>query len=81
MQSQNRLLDDLTAFATSLGAAASGVKTEMDDAVRARLERVAGDLNLVSREEHEVLKEMLLLALNRIEALEAAQAAPLKHSG
>lgn len=77
MQTDNRLLDDLARIATGALGTLQGVKGEVEQAFRQRLERALADMDLVSREEFEVVKAMAAAAREenlrlaaRIEALE-----------
>ncbi len=71
MQSQNRLLDDLAKVATSAMGTLSGVREEVEAQVRQRLERVLGQMDLVTREEFDAVKAMTAKARAEQEALEA----------
>ncbi|MDJ0942709.1 MAG: accessory factor UbiK family protein [Kiloniellales bacterium] len=71
MQSQNRLLDDLAKVATSAMGTLSGVREEVEAQVRQRLERVLGQMDLVTREEFDAVKAMAAKARAEQEALEA----------
>ncbi len=51
MQTDNRLLDDLSRLATGALGTLQGAKQEVEALVRQRLERMLADLDLVSREE------------------------------
>lgn len=78
MQTDNRLLDDLARIATGALGTLQGVKGEVEQAFRQRLERALADMELVSREEFEVVKAMAAAAREenlriaaRLEALES----------
>lgn len=58
MQSDNRLLDDLSRLASGALGAVQGIKGEVDQALRQRLEKALSDMEIVSREEFEVVKAM-----------------------
>jgi len=75
VQSQNRLLDDLAKVATSAMGTLSGVREEVESQVRQRLERVLGQMDLVTREEFDAVKAMAAKARAEQEALEARLAA------
>ena len=77
MQTDNRLLDDLTRIATGALGTLQGAKTEAETIIRQRLERLLSDMDLVTREEFEAVREMAIAAREenarlqeRIEALE-----------
>ena len=85
MQSDNRFLDDLARLATGAMGALSGARSEVDQLVRQRLERLLADMDLVRRDEFEAVREMAVRAreenarlTERLAALEAtlASAAP-----
>ncbi|MCW0236640.1 MAG: accessory factor UbiK family protein [Ferrovibrio sp.] len=80
MQTDNRLLDDLSRIATGALGALQGVKGEVEQAFRQRLERALTDMELVSREEFEAVKAMAEAAreenirlAERLAALESKQ--------
>jgi BMFP domain-containing protein YqiC len=58
MQTQNRILDDLARVAASAVGAVQGARQEVEAAVRARLEKMLADMDLVTRDEFEVVKAM-----------------------
>lgn len=58
MQTDNRLLDDLSRIATGALGTLQGVKGEVEQAIRQRLERALADMDLVTREEFEAVKAM-----------------------
>lgn len=60
MQSKSKPLDDLTNLMTNAVGAVKGVGDEVKAMGRAQAERLIADMDLVSRDEFEVLKEMLL---------------------
>lgn len=76
----NRILDDIARLVTDAAGAAQGVRREVETVARTQIERLLRELDLVSREEFEAVREMALLAREendklaaRIAALEAAQ--------
>lgn len=58
MQTDNRLLDDLSRIAAGALGTLQGVKGEVEQAFRQRLERALADMDLVSREEFEAVRAM-----------------------
>ncbi len=58
MGSQNRFLDDLAKLASSLCGLGLGIKQEIKKHLRHKAESIAKDLNLVTREEFEVVRDM-----------------------
>ncbi len=80
-QTQNRVLDEIARMFTNAAGAAQGVRQEVETVIRSQAERLVADLDLVPREEFEVVRAMAALAREenealkaRIEALEAAAA-------
>ena len=71
MQTSNRLLHDVARVATSAASTVVGVKQEIDSLVRQRIERLAAEFDLVTREEFEAIRETASNARAAQEALEA----------
>ncbi len=71
MQTKPPAFDDLANLMTNAFGAAKGVGDEVRSAARARAERVIADMDLVSREEFDVLKAMESQSRQDIEALKA----------
>lgn len=59
MQSKSTVVDDLSNLLTNAVGAAKGVGDELKAASRARLDGYVADMDLVGREEFDVLKEMV----------------------
>ncbi len=83
MNGSSRLLDDLGRLMTDAAGVASGVRREVDSVVKSQIERLLRDVDVVTREEFEAVREMAILAREenealkaRIAALEAAAEAP-----
>ena len=77
MESRNRFLDDLAKIASSTASTIAGMKDEAENLIKQRVEALMNDMNLVTREEFEVMNAMLSKArleqeklIKRIEALE-----------
>lgn len=75
---QNRLLDDFARLFTDAAGMAQCVRREAEHVVKAQFERLIRDMDVVSREEFEAVREMAILARDenerlatRIAALEA----------
>jgi BMFP domain-containing protein YqiC len=62
MQTDNPILDDLAKLAGAAAGTMHGVKQEIEAAVKARVERLVSELDLVPREEFEVVRDMARLA-------------------
>lgn len=71
----NRILDDLAKLATEAAGAAQGLRRDAETAVRSGLERMLRDMNLVTREEFEAVRDMAILAREQNDKLEARIAA------
>jgi BMFP domain-containing protein YqiC len=81
-QTTNRFFDEIARLMNDATGVAHGVRREFDTLFRSQAERILRDLDVVSREEFEAVKEMARLAREenealkaRINALEAAHAA------
>jgi len=70
-QSSNRIFDELARLATDAAGAAQGVRREIETVVRSQFERLIKDMDVATREEVEVLREMVLAARAENERLEA----------
>jgi len=70
-----KILDDLSRVAGGALGALGGLRGEIEDLVRQRVERTAQDLNLVTREEFEAVHEMAAEARAEAERLAARVAA------
>jgi BMFP domain-containing protein YqiC len=71
MQTENRFLDGMARFLTDAAGAAQAFRSEMESMVKARLERLISDLDLVQREEFEAVKAMAAKARAENEKLAA----------
>ena len=78
MATSNRLLDDIARLVTDAAGAAQGVRREVETVVKGQIERLLQDMNLASREEVDVLRDMVVAAREeneeltlRLKALEA----------
>lgn len=77
MQTQNALFDELAKLMTEAAGAADGVRREAETVFRSQLQRLLADMDLVTREEFEAVRDMARAAreenaalLARLEALE-----------
>ncbi len=70
MQTDNRLLDDLARVISGAMGATAGLRSDMEARLREPLERMVQRLDLVGREEFEVMREMLETAREAQERLE-----------
>ena len=83
MQTRNRLFDDLAKVANSAAGTMAGLKDEIENMIRHRFESFMAELNMVSREEFDVVKALAAKARleqerleKRIEELESKLKAP-----
>lgn len=70
-QTSNRLLDEVAKLMTDAAGAAQGLKREAETLVRAQGEKMLKDMDIVRREEFEVVKAMAEKARAENERLEA----------
>lgn len=75
MQTNNRFFDDIARVANGAMGAAAGLRTEVEALVRDRMQRLLADMDLVRREEFEVVKAMAAKARSEQEDLAARVAA------
>ena len=71
MQSQNHLFDDLARVASGAVGALVGVRGEMEELFRQRLERYLAEAEMVPRDEFDTIKAVAVQAREAQEALEA----------
>lgn len=71
MQSQNRVLDDLARVASGAIGVAAGMREEIEARFREQFERVLSRMDVVSREEFEVVRAMAVAAREEQETLSA----------
>lgn len=55
----NRIFDDFAKLVTDATGAAQGVRREIETAVKAQIERMLRDMDVATREEVEVLRDMV----------------------
>ncbi|OLP44379.1 accessory factor UbiK family protein [Rhizobium oryziradicis] len=67
----NRIMDEFAKLMTDAAGAAQGVRREAETAFHAQAERWLNSLDVVRREEFDVVREMALKALDENEALRA----------
>lgn len=82
MPRDNRLFDDLARVASGAAGALAGVRTEIEEIFRQRIERLLADADMVPRDEFEAIKAVAVRAreeqetlARRVDALEAEIAA------
>jgi len=71
MQTNSRLFDDLARLATGALGTAQGVKAEWENLFHQRLEKFISEMDLVPREEFDMVKAMAVLAREENDTLKA----------
>jgi BMFP domain-containing protein YqiC len=74
-QTTNRLFDDFAKLMTDAAGAAEGLKKETEAVFRGQAEKFLRDMNVVTREDFEAVREMAQKARQENEALSARIAA------
>lgn len=69
--SSNRFLDDIARLATDAAGAAQGVRREVETVVKTQIEKLLRELDVVTREEFEAVREMALIAREENDKLAA----------
>ena len=77
MQTENRLFDDLARMANGALNTLSGLREEIENRVRERVERMLAEMDMVPREEFEAVRAMAQTARSEQEDL-AAKVAELE---
>jgi BMFP domain-containing protein YqiC len=67
----SRFFDELAKLMTNAAGAAQGVRKEVDTLVQTQVERVLNNINVVKREEFDVVREMAQKAREQNDRLEA----------
>lgn len=75
MQTNNRMFDDFARMTNSLLGVASGVRGELEGVIKARLQAMLSEMDLVPREEFDAVKAMAARARAEQEALQERVAA------
>lgn len=70
-----RLLDELSRVMTGAVGVAQGVRQEADGFIRAQIERILREADVVNREEFEAVRDMAIAARDENERLAARLAA------
>ncbi|GJE46098.1 accessory factor UbiK family protein [Methylobacterium soli] len=71
MQTSNRLFDDFARLMTDAAGAAQGVRREAETVVRSQIERLIRDMDIASREEVDVLRDLVTTLRSQNDALTA----------
>ncbi len=69
MQTDNRILDDLAKLATNAIGTTAALRQEVEARFKAQLERLLVEMNLVTRDDYEAVKEMAAKARGEQETL------------
>ena len=77
MVNKNKILSDLSKIAVDAMSTFSGLKKEIETLVSLRVNRVINKMNLVKRDEFDVLKKMVQKVLIENDELKKAQKKPL----
>jgi BMFP domain-containing protein YqiC len=75
VQTSNRFFDEIGRLMNDATGVAQGVRREVDTLFRIQAERILRDLDVVTREEFEAVKEMARLAREENDALKVRIAA------
>ena len=76
MVNKSKILSDLSKIAVDAMSTFSGVKKEIETLVSLRVNKIINKMNLVKRDEFEVLKKMVQKALIENDELKKAQKKP-----
>lgn len=74
-QTQNRIFDEFARLMTDAAGVAQSIRREVETVVRGQMERFVGDMDLVKREDFEVVRDMASKARAENEELKARVAA------
>ena len=74
-QSRNSIVEEFARLASDAAGVATGMRREAETLLKTQLERLLSTMDMVSREEHEAVKEMAAAARDGNERLEARIAA------
>ena len=77
----NRIFDEFAKLMTDAAGAAQGVRDEFETAAKAQIERLLNSMDLVKREEFDVVRDMAIAAREENEALAARLAELEKRLG
>lgn len=80
-QTSNRLLDEFAKLMTDMAGVAQGVRREVETAFKSQAERFLGEMDLVQREEFDVVRDMAARAREENESLKKRIATLEAHLG
>ncbi|MCO4055373.1 MAG: accessory factor UbiK family protein [Bosea sp.] len=75
MNAPNRLLDEVARLVTDAAGAAQGVRREVETVVKTQVQRLLSEMDVVTREEFEAVRDMAILAREENDKLAARLAA------
>ena len=75
MTTSNRLLDEMARLMTDAAGAAQGVRREVETVMKTQAQRILAEMDVVTREEFEAVREMAIMAREENEKLAARIAA------
>lgn len=75
MQTQSAIFDEIAKLMTEAAGAADGVRREAETAMKSQLQRLIADMDFVTREEFEAVRDMARAAREENEALKTRIAA------
>ena len=75
MSQGSRIFDDLGKLMNNAAGLADGVRREIETMVKSQLERLTADMDLVKREDHDALRELVQAQAVEIKALQQSLAA------
>jgi len=81
MQTQSAIFDEIAKLMTEAAGAADGVRREAETVFRSQLQRLIADMEFVSREEFEAVRDMARAAREENEKLKARIAALEEKAG
>jgi BMFP domain-containing protein YqiC len=70
-QGANPILDNISRLMTDAAGVATGMRREAEGVMRSQLERLVRDMDVVTREEFEAVRELAIRAREESEALKA----------
>ena len=70
-QGANPILENISRLMTDAAGVATGMRREAEGVMRSQLERLVRDMDVVTREEFEAVREMAIRARDENEALRA----------
>ncbi len=71
MQTQSAIFDEIAKLMTEAAGAADGVRREAETAMKSQLQRLIADMEFVTREEFEAVRDMARAAREENETLKA----------